>query len=159
VSSDATAVPADLRPLRRFAVLMDEQFEIPGMHGRFGLDAILGLIPGFGDFAGLVLSMWILAAAFRHHVPAARIARIVWNIALDFLVGLVPVLGDVLDVVLKANIANVDIILRYRDQSLPPRGHGAFVALLAVLLLVAFLLAAGIVFVVYAALSRFAARP
>lgn len=134
VVRDPSILPADLVALRRFAQLMDEAFVVPGTRMRFGIDAIAGLIPGVGDVAGAIMSTWVLAGAYRHRVPAAHIARMVWNIVLDLVVGLIPVLGDLFDLVFRENVANVDMIIRYRDVSRPPRGLGHFVVILAVIL-------------------------
>jgi hypothetical protein len=127
------ALPRDLEALRRFAVLMDEAFTFPGTKRRFGLDAILGLVPGIGDLAGAMLSLWVLGAAFRHRVPFSTHARIVGNIVVDLLVGLVPVIGDLFDVVFKENVQNVDLIIATRDFARAPRGLGVFLAIIAVL--------------------------
>jgi hypothetical protein len=129
-----TQLPADLAALRRFAQLMDEAFVIPGTKQRFGIDAVAGLIPGVGDFAGGVMSTWILAGAWRHRVPAGKIARMVGNILLDLMVGLIPVLGDVFDLVFKENVANVDLVIQHRDTTRPPRGIGHFLFVIALLL-------------------------
>jgi len=115
-------LPRDLVALRRFATLMDEEFAIPGLRQRIGLDALLGLLPGAGDMAGALLSSWIILGALRHRVPAVHILRMVLNVAVDTLVGSVPVLGDVFDVLFKENVDNVELILRHRDPTRPPRG-------------------------------------
>jgi hypothetical protein len=100
---------------------MDEQFAIPLIGTRIGLDALIGLVPGVGDAGGAVLSSWIILGALRHRVPAVHVLRMVLNVALDTMVGAVPVLGDVFDVFFKENVDNVALILRYRDPARPPR--------------------------------------
>jgi hypothetical protein len=115
------ALPKDLIALRRFATLMDEEFAIPFVGTRLGLDALLGLVPGVGDVGGALLSAWILVGALRHRVPARHVLRMVLNVALDTVVGTVPVLGDVFDVLFKENVDNVELILRHRDPLRPPR--------------------------------------
>jgi hypothetical protein len=127
------ALPADLAALRRFAVLMDEAFRFPGTQRRFGVDAVLGLIPGLGDFVGALMSLWVLGAAFRYRVPFSTHFRIVGNIVVDMVVGLVPVVGDLFDVVFKENVQNVDLIISTRDFTRPPRGIGVFFAIIAAL--------------------------
>jgi hypothetical protein len=117
----AGSLPKDLVALQRFAVLMDEQFAIPFIGTRIGLDALIGLVPGVGDAGGAVLSSWIILGALRHRVPAVHVLRMVLNVALDTMVGAVPVLGDVFDVFFKENVDNVALILRYRDPARPPR--------------------------------------
>ena len=115
-------LPKDLVALQRFAVLMDEQFAIPGLGARIGLDAIIGLVPGIGDAGGALLSSWIILGALRHRVPPVHVLRMVLNVAVDTVVGAVPVLGDLFDIVFKENVDNVALILRYRDATRPPRG-------------------------------------
>ena len=117
----AGPLPRDLVALQRFATLMDEQFQIPGLGTRIGLDALLGFVPGIGDAGGALLSSWIILGALRHHVPAIHILRMVLNVALDTMVGAVPVLGDIFDILFKENVDNVALILRYRDPTRPPR--------------------------------------
>jgi len=114
-------LPRDLVALQRFARLMDEQFAIPGIGTRIGLDALIGFVPGIGDAGGALLSSWIILGALRHRVPAVHILRMVLNVALDTMVGAVPVLGDVFDIFFKENVDNVALIVRHRDATRPPR--------------------------------------
>jgi hypothetical protein len=148
----AGPLPRDLVALQRFATLMDEQFRIPGLSTRIGLDALLGFVPGIGDAGGALLSSWIILGALRHHVPAIHILRMLLNVALDTMVGAVPVLGDVFDILFKENVDNVALILRYRDPTRPPRSAvgiwlaAAGIALFLIALFLATLLAVGRVF-------------
>ena len=111
---------------------MDAGIAIPGTSVRFGLDPVLGLVPGLGDAAGAFLAAWILVEAIRLGAPRATLAHIASNIAIDALVGAVPVLGDIFDVVWKANLKNVELLERH---TLDPAGAGKsdrmFVTLLA----------------------------
>ncbi len=92
---------------------MDAGIRIPGTNLRFGLDPILGLIPGAGDAAGAVLAGWILVEAIRLGASRATVLRIAGNVALDALVGAVPVLGDIFDFAWKANLRNVVLLERH----------------------------------------------
>jgi hypothetical protein len=96
--------------LRWLALLLDGAFPIPGGRGRFGLDGIIGLVPGIGDGASALLSLYIVYEAKRLGVPAGKLARMLRNIALDTLVGTVPLVGDLFDVVWKSNLRNVAIL-------------------------------------------------
>lgn len=147
LAAPSEPLPKDLAALRRFATLMDEEFRIPGVGTRIGLDALLGFVPGVGDAGGALLSSWIILGALRHRVPAPQILRMVLNVTLDTVVGTVPVLGDVFDILFKENVDNVELILRHRDPTRPPRtavgiwlsasGIAAFlIALFMVMLLV-----------------------
>ena len=92
---------------------MDAAIEIPGTKIKIGLDPLIGLIPGIGDGAGAVVSLYILYRAFQLGVPRSVLLRMAINIGIDTLVGSVPVIGDVFDVAWKANIKNVELIEKY----------------------------------------------
>ena len=83
--------PARLALLRRWAVLLDSAFAIPGIPIRFGLDALVGLVPGIGDLATPAFTVLLLGTGVRMRVPAVVLTRMVMNAGLDALVGLVPV--------------------------------------------------------------------
>ena len=96
--------------LERLSWLMDDLFRIPVLGWRFGLDALIGLIPGFGDTATSLVSFYILAAAVRYRVPKVTLARMGMNIALDYVAGSVPLVGDFVDAAWKANHKNIDLL-------------------------------------------------
>jgi hypothetical protein len=89
---------------------MDTKFSIPGLNLRFGLDALLGLIPGLGDTVTFLVSCYILSAAARLGVPRITIARMGTNVLVDLVMGCVPILGDLFDVAWKANTRNVQLL-------------------------------------------------
>jgi len=89
---------------------MDDLFRVPVLGWRFGLDALIGLIPGFGDTATSLVSFYILAAAVRYRVPKITLARMGLNIGIDYLVGSLPVVGDVADAWWKSNHMNIDLL-------------------------------------------------
>jgi len=93
------------------AWLLDNSIKIPIINYRIGLDAIIGLIPGLGDVAGLVVSSVIVLQAIRLGAPSATLTRMVLNIVAEALVGLVPMFGDVFDATFKSNVRNM-ILLR-----------------------------------------------
>jgi hypothetical protein len=76
---------------------MDDVFRVPVLGWRFGLDALLGLIPGLGDTSTSLVSFYILAAAVRYRVPKITLLRMGLNIAFDYVIGSLPVVGDVAD--------------------------------------------------------------
>lgn len=129
-------LPRDLLALRRFAWLMDRAFEVPHTRQRFGLDAVLGLIPGVGDIVGAALSTWIIAGALRHRVPAWIVFRMVLNVGADMLVGEIPVAGDLFDFVFSANMRNIRLLEAHRDRARPPRPGWRIAAIVAVILAV-----------------------
>jgi uncharacterized protein DUF4112 len=96
--------------LERLSWLMDDLFRVPVLGWRFGLDALIGLIPGFGDTATSLVSFYILAAAVRYRVPKVTLLRMGLNIALDYAVGSLPVVGDLADAAWKSNHKNIDLL-------------------------------------------------
>lgn len=102
---------------RRLAVLLDSAIRIPGTDLRIGLDPILGaLLPELGDALTAVLSLTLLAVAFRERVPKAVLLRMLLNIALDAVLGAIPLLGDAFDFAFKANEKNLALIERHRGD-------------------------------------------
>ena len=93
--------------VNKLASLLDTRYIIPGTDYRCGLDAILGLIPGVGDAASSILSLYIVYEAYRVGVRKRVILQMAWNVLLDFLIGLIPIIGDYFDMTYKANIRNV----------------------------------------------------
>ena len=89
---------------------LDGLFRIPGTGWRFGLDALIGLIPNVGDTLTSFASFYILIAGVRYGVPKITLLRMAFNIGLDYLVGTIPFIGDAFDFVWKANKQNVDLI-------------------------------------------------
>jgi len=102
---------------------MDAGIRVPGTNLRFGLDPLLGLIPGGGDAAGAVLAGWIVVEAIRLGASRATLLRIVGNVALDAAVGAVPVIGDIFDFAWKANLRNVALLERH--LAVPDRAQRA----------------------------------
>ena len=134
-----------LPALRRWAVLLDSAFRVPGTNIRFGLDAIVGLIPGIGDISTPVFAVLLLLQAVRMRLPVVVQVRMVLNAGLDMLLGLVPILGDIADVGWKANLRNLALLERHARPGVPPaRGDylfvGLCVALLALIALAPFVL-------------------
>ena len=137
-----SAVPAgtlDLEQLKLLARLMDSAFEIPGLRLRFGLDAILGLLPGIGDLASSFVSLYILQEAQRRGVSRVTLARMSFNTLVDLLVGSIPLLGDAFDVVWKSNQKNVALLIQHESSPEARRrrkiGDWFFLALLIAILL------------------------
>ena len=89
---------------------MDDLFRVPVLGWRFGLDAVIGLIPGFGDTGTTLVSFYILAAAVRYRVPKITLLRMGLNIAIDYVVGSLPVVGDLADAWWKSNRMNVELL-------------------------------------------------
>jgi len=89
---------------------MDDLIRVPGLGWRFGLDALIGLIPGFGDTATSLVSFYILVNAVRYGVPKITLLRMGLNIAIDYAVGSLPLVGDFVDAWWKSNQRNLDLL-------------------------------------------------
>jgi len=97
----------------RLAYLLDDWIRIPGTDIKFGLDAVVGLIPGVGDVVTGTGSVALLLLALKNRVPTAGLLRMVANIGIDVVGGSVPFVGDLFDVAWRSNRKNLDIIKRY----------------------------------------------
>ncbi|HVF39452.1 MAG TPA: DUF4112 domain-containing protein [Gemmatimonadaceae bacterium] len=150
--TDSHEIPPDLLLSRRgpnfrgLARLLDTAIQIPGTRIRFGIDSLIGLIPGVGDVATAAISGYIILSAARVGASPAIIARMILNLGADTLVGAIPVLGDVFDVAFKANVRNVNLLERHLGEPItarkPKRGMiplaiGAVVVLIAAAILLA----------------------
>lgn len=92
--------------------VLDTWFRIPGTQIRFGLDGILGLVPGIGDVLGGLASCIIVLAAYVRGVAGITILRMVVNVAIEVLIGMVPFVGDLFDIAWRANRRNYHLLER-----------------------------------------------
>ena len=106
----------DNENLDLLAHVLDDWFRVPGTSIRFGLDGIVGLIPGLGDILGGLASAVIVVAAWVRGVPYITLLRMVVNIGIEVLLGTVPLLGDAFDIAWKANRRNYALIVRHLEQ-------------------------------------------
>ena len=103
----------DDRSLVRYADWLDTKFRLPGTKITFGLDFLLGMIPGAGDAFGVLLSTGLLLMMIRKGASGRAIALMLLNVCIDALVGMVPLIGDAFDLYFKANKRNLNI---YQDH-------------------------------------------
>jgi hypothetical protein len=127
--------------LDRLSWLMDDLIRVPGLGWRFGLDAIVGLIPAFGDTATTLVSLYILASAVRYRVPKVTLLRMGMNIGIDYLVGSLPLVGDVFDAWWKSNQMNVELLSKRATVSRSEAHKGKISDWLFVGLIILFLVA------------------
>ena len=106
----ASSKRAALDRLDMLARLFDTAFILPGTNIRFGVEAIMRLVPGIGDAAASALSCYLLYEAHRLQVPSPVFARMAANVAIEGVVGAIPFLGDMFDVGFRANRRNVAIL-------------------------------------------------
>lgn len=108
--------PADISDIVRLANLLDTKFALPGTNWRFGLDSIIGLVPGVGDLITTGLGAYIIYRARELGAPSWLIASMTANLAIDGVVGAIPLVGDVFDFAFRANAKNVRMLRRYLDK-------------------------------------------
>jgi len=104
---------ATLNRIRKLSVLMDTSLGIPGTKFRFGLDPILGLVPGAGDLVSTAFSAYIIFLATRFGIPRQDLTKMIFNVGLEAIVGTVPVVGDLFDAFYKSNIRNLAILEKH----------------------------------------------
>lgn len=128
-----------LRRVKIVASVLDDAIRVPGTDIRFGIDPLVGLVPGLGDLLGGAASAYIILEAARAGAPASVLTRMALNVGIDTLVGAIPVVGDLFDFAWKSNARNVKLLTRHVEA--PARTHRAsrmlVVALLAAIALVA----------------------
>jgi uncharacterized protein DUF4112 len=102
---------SQLEPLFRWlALIMDEFLRLPGTKFRFGLDPILGLLPGVGDTTSAIVSALALLQAARCGLPKIVLARMSLNILINEIVGIIPGIGDAFSFWFKSNARNYRIL-------------------------------------------------
>jgi len=106
--------------LEFLARVLDDWFRIPGTSIRFGIDGIIGLVPGIGDLLSGLASTVIVIAAWARGVPMAGLLRMMANIGIDVVVGAIPFIGDAFDIAWKANRRNYELLTRHITE---PRRH------------------------------------
>src|SRR6266550_4773642 len=125
--------------LERLAWLMDDLIRVPGLGWRFGLDALVGLIPGFGDTATSLASFYILASAVRYRVPKITLLRMGLNIGIDYVLGSLPLVGDLFDAWWKSNQMNIALLRKRATVSAAEAHSGKLSDWLFVGLIILFL--------------------
>ena len=104
----------------KLAVMLDSQFRLPGTQLRFGLDGIIGLIPGIGDALSGGIGLYIVNRARQEGAPGFMIVRMLSNLLIDVILGSIPLVGDLFDFGFKANLKNAKMLQRHLDKM-----HGA----------------------------------
>lgn len=112
-SKDAANLRRTKKQLDDFAFLMDRCFRVPGIGWRFGLEALIGLIPGAGDVVTGTLGLVLLVRAFQFRLPKVVILRMIMNTVLDVTVGAIPFIGDAFDFFWKSNTRNMQLFHEY----------------------------------------------
>lgn len=135
----APAREGALRRLDSLSYLLDNSIRVPGTNARFGADAVIGLIPGFGDAAGALMSAYIVVQAARLGAPVTSLLRMLLNVGIEALFGAVPFLGDLFDAAFKANARNVALLRSELSRPGSTRRSSTAVVLAVVVALVVIL--------------------
>jgi hypothetical protein len=123
--------------LRGIATVLDDAVRVPGTRIRFGLDALLGLLPGAGDAVTGAVAAYAIVLATRLGAPPVVVARMTMNVLIDVATGTIPVLGDIFDVGWKSNRKNVQLLEKYLAQPQKVKRGSWLVVVAALLLIVA----------------------
>ena len=110
-----------LRRLEALAKLMDNAFVVPGTNVRFGLDGVIGLVPGVGDVISGLVSSYLIWEARRLGVSKWILGRMMANTLLDTTIGAIPLAGDVFDVMFRANVKNMALLRRHLERKCASR--------------------------------------
>jgi hypothetical protein len=145
-----------LQRLRRLSWVLDRS--IPIGRWRIGLDPIIGILPGAGDWIGAVLSLYVVYESARLGAPAHLLARMGGNILVEALVGTIPLLGDLFDFAWQANSRNLALIeshhSKVRTTGLKPRPMTSIWLMLAAVCVVVIAVVTGLVVLLGKVLDR-----
>lgn len=126
--------------LDRLGWILDDLFRIPVLGWRIGLDALVGLIPGVGDTATTVASLYVLGSAVRYRVPKITLLRMGLNLGIDYALGSLPLVGDLFDAWWKSNQRNVELMRQRATVSAEEAREGRISDWLFVGLIMVFLI-------------------
>ncbi|MDQ3131001.1 MAG: DUF4112 domain-containing protein [Acidobacteriota bacterium] len=134
--------------LESLSKYLDDWIKIPVVGWRFGLDALIGLIPNVGDTVTSFGSFYILVAGVRYGVPKITLLRMAFNIGLDYVVGVIPFVGDAFDFFWKSNKQNMDLI-RERGTGKGQGTTGDYIFVFGIILLLIGILVGSILVSLY----------
>jgi hypothetical protein len=140
------ARPRNLKGLERLAKLMDSQFRIPGTDFRFGLDGLIGLIPGAGDLSTFAVSGYMVLILAQNGASGYVLARMIVNILIDAIVGSVPLIGDLFDIAFKANMRNLRLM---QEHYVEGRHRGSALRVVVPVLIIVLLIIIALIYGTY----------
>lgn len=144
VESDTEDFLEDLsaraRTSKRMAWLLDECIRIPGTNIKFGLDPIIGMIPGGGEFVATMAGATVLGESARKGIPFRTLFKMAGNMLLNALVGLIPGAGDLFSVWFKSNKRNYELLTQFLDDEDGKEARGGWWPMMVVVSLVGLVL-------------------
>ena len=133
------------------AYVLDDLIKIPGTDKRIGLDPIIGLIPGAGDFLSSGAGLAVLAAGAKRNIPKSVYLRMISNWGLNALLGAVPVIGDAFSFWFKSNRRNYELMQAYA-KGMPRKSMGWWPLMV---LVTAVVIVVGMFILITAALAKY----
>ncbi|MEM9992489.1 MAG: DUF4112 domain-containing protein [Bacteroidota bacterium] len=127
-----TATSTNIQWMDTVSELLDSRFRVPGTSITFGVDFLIGLIPGVGDITGYILSSALVVAMAKKGVSSGVLLKMLGNVILDAVIGAIPIVGDLFDLTYKANRRNFNMLKKYHESG--KQGGNAWGAVIVVLL-------------------------
>lgn len=125
----------NLKWIRRISRLLDSKFTIPSTSIKFGIDPLIGIIPGLGDLSSYIVSLIIIYTTKQKGGSGKLITIMMINSSIDALVGSIPILGTIFDVWYKANVRNLKLAQEHFEEG-KHQGSGKGLLFLIILLVV-----------------------
>lgn len=142
--------PKGMKEIAFLTRWMDSKFAIPGTNFRFGLDGLLGLIPGVGDLSTFAVSGYLVLMMAKNGASGYVLSRMIFNIVIDLLLGTIPIIGDLFDFVHKANVKNMKLAEEYYTEG---RHRGIAMKLVIPIVIVLLVLLAAVIWGLYKLIS------
>ena len=134
-------VTTDFKWIDKLSSFLDSKYKVPGTNFRFGIDPIIGLIPGLGDVTSFTFSSFLILLMAKKGASGKVVALMVLNVLLDTIIGSIPVIGTIFDFFYKANNRNVRLLKRhYEEGKYQGSGTGVLIATVVVLVIILVLL-------------------
>jgi hypothetical protein len=154
VDQEEKQINADLVWLNTTADLLDNRFRIPGTKIRFGIDALVGLIPYAGDVISFFVATILVTVMYRKGASGKLVFKMIGNIWIDGVLGTIPLLGDIFDVGFRANRKNVDLMIEHYDAG---KHRGSAWPFILLIIFIALVLVGISVYILLTSLSRIVA--
>ena len=129
-------IPTELKSLNVMAEILDNRFRFPGTQFRFGIDAIIGLIPYLGDVLTFLVSGYLIIVMVRKGASGMLVLKMLLNIFIDGAVGTIPFLGDLFDFRHRANTKNVNLLMEHYNEG-KHQGSAWWVIIFVIIMLIA----------------------
>ncbi|MFC7291201.1 DUF4112 domain-containing protein [Hirschia litorea] len=111
-----SAQSSKLKDMEALARLLDSRFTIPGLNVKYGIDGLIGLIPGIGDVLTALLGFYIIARSVVLGGSFFLIVRMLFNLLIDVTLGAIPLVGDFFDFAFRSNANNVKMLIKHMDK-------------------------------------------